>query len=121
MACVRTLGVPLEDNEAWIHPIKAIVVKKDKSGTPLSDAIYDSSHEPSHEEELTAYQTLFGMSEETPGEVDPPSTSHPPPPPPLTEPVVTSPSPTLEDQVQDLTTWFDVFWDETQEHRVTMS
>ena len=22
--------VPLEDNEAWIHPIKAIMVKKDK-------------------------------------------------------------------------------------------
>ena len=24
----KNAGVPLEDNEAWIHPIKAIVVKK---------------------------------------------------------------------------------------------
>ena len=27
-------GVPLEDNEAWIHPIKAISVKRDKPGVP---------------------------------------------------------------------------------------
>ena len=26
--------VPLDDNEAWIHPIKAIMVKKDKPGVP---------------------------------------------------------------------------------------
>ena len=26
----KQVGVPLEDNEAWIHPIKAIVVKKEK-------------------------------------------------------------------------------------------
>ena len=64
-------GVPLKDNEAGIHPIKAIVLIKDKLGVPRSDAIYDSGDEPS-EEELTAYQTLFGMSEETPGEADHP-------------------------------------------------
>ena len=58
-----------EDNEAWIHPIKAIVVKKDKSDVPRSETVYDSGYEPSDEEELTTYQTLFGMREETPGEV----------------------------------------------------
>ena len=117
----KNAGVSLEDNEAWIHPIKAIVVKKDKLGVPRSDAVYDSGHEPSDEEEFTTYQTLFGMHENTPGTTGPPSTSHRPPPLPSAESVVTSPSPTLEDQVQDLTTLFDAFWDETQEHRVTMS
>ena len=53
--------MPLEDNEAWIHPIKAIVVKKDKLGVPRSEAVYDLGHEPSDEEELIAYQTLFFM------------------------------------------------------------
>ena len=115
-------GVPLEDNKAWIHPIKAIVVKKDKSSVPRSEAVYDSGHEPSDKEELTAYQTLFGMREETPGEADQPSTTtYPPPPSPPTESDVPSPSPTIEDQVQDLTSRFDALWDETQEHRVTMS
>ena len=28
----KEAGVPLEDNKAWIHLIKAIMVKKDKSG-----------------------------------------------------------------------------------------
>ena len=65
----KNAGVSLEDSEAWIHFIKTIVVKKDKSGVPRSDAVYDSSHEPLDEEELTAYQTLFSMREETPGEV----------------------------------------------------
>ena len=32
-----------------------------------------------------------------------------------------SPSPTLEDQVHDLTTRFDAYWDETQEHQVSIS
>ena len=71
----KNAGVPLEDNEAWIHPIKVIVVKKDKLGVPRFDDVYDLRHEPSDEEELTAYQTLlFGMREETPSEADPPST-----------------------------------------------
>ena len=30
----KQAGVPLEDNEAWIHPIKVIMVKKDKSSVP---------------------------------------------------------------------------------------
>ena len=30
----KQVGVPLEDNEAWIHPIKAIMVKKDKPDVP---------------------------------------------------------------------------------------
>ena len=105
----KNAGVLLEDNEAWIHPIKVIIVKKDKSGVPRSVAVYDSGHEPSDEEELTAYQTMFGMCEETSSEANPPFTSHPPPPPPPTKPDVTNPSPTLEDQVQDLTSRFDAF------------
>ena len=117
----KNTGVPLEDNKAWIHPIKAIVVKNDKPGVPRSEAVYDSGREPSDEEELAAYQTLFGMREETPGEANPLSTSYPPPPPHPTKSDVTSSSPTLEDRVQDLTSRFDAFWDETQEHRVTMS
>ena len=56
----KNAGVPLEDNEAWIHPIKGIVIKKDKSGVPRSEVVYDWGHEPSDEEELTAYQTFFG-------------------------------------------------------------
>ena len=28
----RTVEIPLEDNEAWIHPIKSMVVKKKKTG-----------------------------------------------------------------------------------------
>ena len=42
-------GVPLEDNEAWIHPIKVIVVKKDKPGVPRLEEVYDSGNEPSDE------------------------------------------------------------------------
>ena len=30
----KQAGVPLEDNEEWIHPIKAIMVKHDKPGVP---------------------------------------------------------------------------------------
>ena len=51
----KNTGVSLEDNEAWIHPIKAIKVKKDKSGVPRSNMVYDLGHEPSNEEDLTAY------------------------------------------------------------------
>ena len=65
----KKAGVPLEDNEAWIHSIKAIAVKKSKPGVPSPNVVYDSDHEPSDEEELKAYQTLFGMHEEEPREV----------------------------------------------------
>ena len=30
----KQAGVPLEDNEAWIHPIKEIMVKRDKPSVP---------------------------------------------------------------------------------------
>ena len=70
----KNVWVSLEDNEVWIYPIKAIVVKNDKSGVPRFEVVYDSGHEPSDEEELTTYQTLFCMREETPGEAGQPST-----------------------------------------------
>ena len=53
--------VPLESNEAWIHPIKAIVVKKNKSSVPRPEEVYASENEPFDEEELKAYQTMLGM------------------------------------------------------------
>ena len=56
--------VPLESNKAWIHLIKANVVKKNKSGVPRPKEVYDSRNEPSDEEELMAYQTRFGMRED---------------------------------------------------------
>ena len=48
----KKVGVHLEDNEAWIHPIKAISVKKDKPGVPRPEEVYDSGNEPSDEDEL---------------------------------------------------------------------
>ena len=30
----KRAGVPLDDNEAWLHPIKAISVKREKLGVP---------------------------------------------------------------------------------------
>ena len=52
----KQAGVPLEDNEAWIHTIKAIMVRRDKLGVPRPDAMYDSGNEPSDENELREYQ-----------------------------------------------------------------
>ena len=43
----KKVGVLLEDNEAWIHRIKAIVVKKDKPGVPKPRERRDS-HLPNH-------------------------------------------------------------------------
>ena len=58
--CLCTqVGVPLEDNETWIHPIKAIMVKKDKLGVPRPEEAYDSGNGPSNEDELRAYQSRF--------------------------------------------------------------
>ena len=57
----KKVGVPLEDNEAWIHPIKAIMVKRDKPGVPRPEAMYDSINEPSNEDELREYQARFGL------------------------------------------------------------
>ena len=53
--------MPLESNEAWIHPTKAIVVKKNKPGVPRLEGVYTSENEPSDKEELKVYQTMFGM------------------------------------------------------------
>ena len=105
--------VTLENNEAWIHPIKAIFVKKDKQGVPWPEEVYDSGNEPSDEEELRAYQTQFGIRDDAPGEVRQSSTVSPPPPPPSHEEPSPSPTPALEDQIHELTTRFDAFWDET--------
>ena len=58
--CKRA-GVPLDDNEAWLHPIKTISVKRDKPGVPRPEGVYDSDHEPSDEDELHEYQARFGL------------------------------------------------------------
>ena len=47
--------MPLDDNETWLHPIKAISVMRDKPGVPQPEGTYDSGHEPSDEEELHEY------------------------------------------------------------------
>ena len=56
----KKAGVPLEDNEAWIHSIKTIMVKRDKPGVPRPEVVYDSVNEPLAEEELREYQAQFG-------------------------------------------------------------
>ena len=48
----KKVVLPLESNGAWIHPIKAIVVKKNKSGVPRPKEVYDSGNEPSDEDKL---------------------------------------------------------------------
>ena len=84
----KQAGVPLEDNEAWIHPIKEIMVKRDKPGVPRPKAMYDSGNEPSDEDELQEYQARFGLPVDPQGDArqasshpPPPQTSSPPPPP----------------------------------------
>ena len=62
-------GVPLEDNEAWIHPIKAISVKRDKLGVPRPEGTYDSSNEPSNEDELHDYQARFLLPGDPQGDI----------------------------------------------------
>ena len=51
----KQAGVPLEDNEAWIHPVKAIMVKRDRTGVPRPEAVYDLGNEPSDKDELREY------------------------------------------------------------------
>ena len=100
--------VPLEDNEAWINPIKAIMVKKDKPGVPRPEEVYDSGNEPFNEDELRPSQSRFGIPVGTQGEAEQSSTQ-PPPPQPFPEEDLVSPSTTLEDHVQDLTARFDAY------------
>ena len=77
----RQAGVPLDDNEAWLHPIKAISVKRDTPGVPQPEGVYDSGHEPSDEDELPDYRARFGFLGDTQDDIGQ-SSSHPPPPPP---------------------------------------
>ena len=100
--------MPLEDNEAWINPIKAIMVKKDKPGVPRPEEVYDSGNEPFNEDELRASQSRFGIPVGTQGEAEQSSTQ-PPPPQPFPEEDLVSPSTTLEDRVQDLSARFDAY------------
>ena len=77
--CKRA-GVPLDDNEAWLHPIKAISVKRDTPGVSRPKEPYDSGHEPSGEDELHDYQARYGSLGDPQGDIGQ-SSSHPPPPP----------------------------------------
>ena len=102
--------MPLDDNEAWLHPIKAISVKRDKLGVPRPEGAYDSGHEPSDEDELQHYQARFGLRGDPQEDIGQ-SSSHPPPPP-LQQPseaAPSSPAPDLEDPVLSLTERFDAF------------
>ena len=118
--CIQA-GVPLDDNEAWLHPIKTISVKRDKPGVPRPEGTYDSGHEPSDKEELHDYQARFGLLGDPQGDIGQ-SSSHPPPPPqPTSAATPSSPTPDLEDPVLALTDRFDAFWDETQKHRVLIT
>ena len=86
----KQAGVPLDDNEAWLHPINAISVKRDTPGVPQPEGVYNSGHEPSDEDELPDYLARFGFLGDTQDDLGqssshpppPPSSSHPPPPPP---------------------------------------
>ena len=118
----KQAGVPLDDNEAWLHPIKVISVKRDTPSVPQPEGVYDLGHEPSDEDELPAYQARFRFLGDTQDDIGQ-SSSHPPPPPPQQPQAAapSSPSPDLEDPVLSLTEHFDAFWDETQEHRVLVT
>ena len=125
----KQAGVPLEDNEVWIHPIKAIMVKRDKPGVPRPDPMYDSSNEPSDEDKLCEYQTRFGLPIDPPSDAGqsssnpppPPPSSPPPPPPPSHKEDPIRPSTILEDPMLDLTSRFEDYLDKTQEHRFLIS
>ena len=61
--------MPLDDNEAWLHSIKAISVKRDKPGVPRPEGAYDSGHEPLNEDELQDYQARFGPLGDPQGDI----------------------------------------------------
>ena len=117
----KQAGVPLDDNEAWLHPIKAISVKRDTPGVPQPEGVYDSGHEPSDEDELPDYRARYGFLGDTHEDIGQPSSRPPPPPQQPQETVPPSPSPDIEDPVLSLTERFDAFWDEIQEHRVLVT
>ena len=109
----KQAGVPLDTNEAWLHPIKAISVKRDTLGVPQPEGVYDSGHEPSDEDELPDYRARYGFLGDTQEDIGQPSSRPPPPPQQPQETVPPSPLPDLEDPVLSLTERFDAFWDET--------
>ena len=76
----KRVGVPLDENEAWLHPIKAISVKRDTPGVPRPEGVYDSGHEPSDDDELHDYQARYGSLGDPQGDISQ-SSSHPPLPP----------------------------------------
>ena len=117
----KQAGVPLDTNEAWLHPIKPISVKRDTPGVPQPEGVYDSGHEPSDEDELPDYRARYGFLGDTQEDIGQPSSRPPPPSQHPQETVPPSPSPDLEDPVLSLTERFDAFWDETQEHRVLVT
>ena len=55
----KLAGVPLDDNEPWLHPIKAISDKWDTPGVPRPEEPYDSSHEPLDEDELYEFRARY--------------------------------------------------------------
>ena len=119
--CKRA-GVLLDDNEAWLYPIKSISVKRDTPSVPRPEGVYDSGHEPSDEDELHEYQARYGFLGNPQRNLGQ-SSSHPPPPPSQQPPEAapSSPSPDPEDPVLSLIECFDAFWDKTQEHRVLVT
>ena len=44
------------------------MVKRDKPGVPRTEEVYDSSHEPSNEDELREYQSRLGLSVDPQGD-----------------------------------------------------
>ena len=74
MGTNQQVGVPLEDNEAWIHSIKVIMVKKDKPRVPRLEEVYYLGNEPSDEDDLRAYQSRFGIPVGAQGEAEQSST-----------------------------------------------
>ena len=102
----KQAGVPFEDNEVWIHLIKAIMVKREKLGVSRPEEVYDSGNEPSDEDEFQEYQARFGLPVDPQGDVGQSST-HPPPPQPTLEESSSSPNPDLEDSMLALTDRFD--------------
>ena len=84
----KQAGVPLEDNEAWKHLIKAIMVKLEKPGVPRLEEMYDLGNEPSNEDELREYQARFSLPIDPQGDagqtsshpLPPQTSSHPPSP-----------------------------------------
>ena len=72
----KQAGVPLDDNEVWLHPIKAISVKRDKLGVPRPEGVYNFGHEPSDEDKLHDYRARFGFLGDPQGDIGHPRLTH---------------------------------------------